>query len=217
MPGSVDQKRDRNLLMDARIDLTASRAPRPVAAVFTELAAASEALDIASLDVYGDFGKGANASWLRAFEGEVATLLGKEDAIFVPSGVMAQQIALCIHRGARQSFPPSFICHHTSHLLLHEAEGYATLLGLTPTVVLADESAVIQQPLSAEDVSRLISRDKPDACAAFAVLLELPHREIGGKCTSFHDIECIARLCRSAGAAFHMDGARLCIRRPVPC
>jgi threonine aldolase len=41
------------------------------------------------------------------------------------------------------------------------------------------------------------------------VIIECPHREIGGKCTSLADLRDISRHCREAGVHLHLDGARL--------
>lgn len=82
-------------------------------------------------DVYGDFGADASTSWLRAFEREVATATDLDDAVFMPSGVMAQQIALLINSGGPDTNPimrTAFICHWSSHLLLHENDSWRRLL-----------------------------------------------------------------------------------------
>lgn len=78
---------------------------------------------------------------MAEFESEVASLLGKEAALFCPSGVMAQLIALKIH--ARATTKPSshtgsvghrgrgsFLVHGSSHLLLHEHDAHKELIEL---------------------------------------------------------------------------------------
>lgn len=198
--------------MQHTVDLSASRVSQSAEDVFRGLAAACHDLSIASFETYGDYGKTSSTSWYRSFEAEVAAHLGKPDALFLPSGVMAQLIALCIHRADRPGAPSRFICHHTSHLCLHEEEGYAAL-GLHPVIVGPEVSAAVQRPMTLGDVAEAFTRLSPLTSAAdadvCAVLLELPHREVGGKCTSFADIEALSVLCRSKGAALHMDGARL--------
>ena len=58
-------------------------------------------LGITEWDIYGDFDKQAGsaslASFLRSFEKEISQEFGKEDGVFMPSGGMAQSIALLIH------------------------------------------------------------------------------------------------------------------------
>ncbi len=129
------------------------------------------------------------------FEREIATLLGKEAAVFMPSGTMAQQIALRIwsDRSGRRSVA----FHPTCHLEIHERKGYQLLHGLHGALV--------------GDADRLITLDDlramPEPLAA--LLLELPQREIGGQWPAG-----VARVeqpagARERGAAAHMDGARL--------
>src|SRR5215216_1108989 len=65
---------------------------------------------------------------INDFEKDVAALLGKEAAVFMPSGTMAQQIALRIW--ADRARTPSVAFHPTCHLEIHEQKGYAMLHGL---------------------------------------------------------------------------------------
>jgi threonine aldolase len=45
--------------------------------------------------------------------------------------------------------------------------------------------------------------------APFMLLIELPHREIGGICTPYEDLVQMSAHCKRRGVAFHCDGARL--------
>ena len=98
-----------------------------------QIAADCERYGITTSDVYGDFHLTHTKSFLRSFERNVALELNKEDAVFMPSGVMAQQIALLIHSKNRTK--TMFACHHSSHLLLHEEEGFRNLLEMESMVV----------------------------------------------------------------------------------
>lgn len=119
---------------------------------------------------------------------------------------MAQQIALRVHHNSKPSKDSAFVCHHTSHLLLHEKDVSAHLLDMKPLVVPAVEGVRDQLPLSFQDVQRVVlSSDSSPA----TVIVECPHREIGGKATSFADLEKLSAYCRDNGIALHMDGARL--------
>jgi threonine aldolase len=66
---------------------------------------------------------------VEGFERRIAELLGKPAAAVLPSGTMAQQIALRIHCDQRGLSTVAF--HPTCHLELHERAGYAHLHGLT--------------------------------------------------------------------------------------
>src|SRR5262245_47885797 len=59
------------------------------------------------LDVYG------SGDYLASFEAEIAELFGKEAAVFLPSGIMAQQIALRIWAEKRHNFTVAM--HPTAH------------------------------------------------------------------------------------------------------
>eukprot|EP00977_Amphora_coffeiformis_P023434 scaffold13356_cov147-Amphora_coffeaeformis.AAC.2 len=165
-------------------------------------------------------------SFLRRFEAEIAAEIGKEDAVFMPSGVMAQSIALLIHQRRRRSdstrLPNRFICHETSHLLLHEKDGYAELLNMKPIVVSTKNDvnsdgentnhigtpamgfSHILQTLTDLKWSESMLTEK-----VAALMLELPHRELGGKITSWEDMVRLQDWCQGRKIALHCDGARL--------
>jgi threonine aldolase len=128
-------------------------------------------------------------------EGRIAELLGKEAAVWMPSGTMAQQIALRIH--ARRTGRSLVAFHPHCHLDVHEERGYEWLHGLQATL-LADRNRLVR----AEDVSKL---SEPHA----AVLLELPQRDLGGRLPPWDDLVATAEAARAGGAAVHLDGARL--------
>lgn len=140
-------------------------------------------------DLYGEGGV------VRVLEADVRALLGKPAAVFMPSGTMAQQIALRIHADRRGRRVVAF--HPTCHLELHEDKAYQRLHGLVGRTVgdarelltLADLEA-IREPLA-------------------ALLIELPQREIGGRLPSWDDLVAQLAWARERGAATHLDGARI--------
>lgn len=137
------------------------------------------------------YGKGAA---IEEFQAKMARLLGKEAAVFFPSGTMAQQIALriwCDEKGRKR-----VAYHPLCHLEIHEQDGLKELHQIE-TVLLADKSRVIEL----DDVRQM----GDVAC----LLLELPQREIGGQVPSFETLEAIAAYCRQQGIRLHLDGARL--------
>ena len=77
----------------------------------------------------------------------------------------------CLRIGSR-----TFVCHHTSHLLLREQSAYSELLHLDARVVPA-QSGLVQSPLTFDNTSPLLLADPPP----FALIVECPHREIGGE------------------------------------
>ena len=76
-------------------------------------------------DVYGE-----DPTVLRLQE-RTAELLGKEAALFVPSGTMANQIAVGVHAGPGDEL----ICEPTAHVYVWEGGGIARLWGVTPRTI----------------------------------------------------------------------------------
>ena len=152
------------------------------------LAAWSRSQDVEH-DVYGDGGL------VEDFERKLAGILGKETAVFMPSGVMAQLCALRIH--AETARLPRFGMHATSHLALHEEHAYSELMHLESVVLgeahrplLEADLAACREPLS-------------------SVVVELPIREAGGQLPDWSALEALKASARQRGIALHMDGARL--------
>jgi threonine aldolase len=185
------------------IELAQASESKSPETVFSELGQACGELGITKQDMYGDFAMTTESSWLRRFESELSTDLGKSDCIFLPSGTMGQQISLMIHK--ERTKRNSFVCHFSSHLLLHEQQSYSKLCQLECNIIPPDENQAIQLPVSYEVAMQYLTSSPPPAC----LVLECPHREIGGKCTSFDDLVKISTYCRVNGIALHMDGARL--------
>lgn len=128
-------------------------------------------------------------------EDEIAGLLGKPAAAFLPSGTMAQQIALRVHadrRGRR-----SVVFHPTCHLDVHENDAYRRLHALTGRPAGSRDRLLTERDLTAV------------AEAPAALLLELPQREIGGQLPEWDDLVAQVAWARERGAAVHLDGARL--------
>jgi threonine aldolase len=165
------------------------RAPH---AVFTALAAAAPVG--LEPDQYGE------GELLESFEQEVAELLGKEAAVFMPSGTMAQPIALRIW--ADQTGRRSVAYHPTSHLELHEEKALDRLHGL--------HSVLVGSPHRLLTLAELT----PITERLGSLLIELPQREIGGQLPSWDELVAILAWARDHGARAHLDGARLWETRP---
>ncbi|MGM7703453.1 threonine aldolase family protein [Pseudalkalibacillus sp. Hm43] len=138
------------------------------------------------------YGKG---KIIEDFQEKMATYLGKEDAVFFPSGTMAQQIALRIWCDQKDVKKVAY--HPLCHLEIHEEDGLKELHHIEP-ILLADKTRVI----TLEDV---IALDEEIAC----LLLELPQREIGGQLPEYETLVAISEYCREKGIKLHLDGARL--------
>jgi threonine aldolase len=129
------------------------------------------------------------------FESEVATLLGKEAAVFMPSGIMCQQIALRIWASRRGTGNVAF--HPKCHLETHEEKGYQRLHGLHGILVGSAERLLTLEDLKA--ISEPVG----------ALLLELPQRDLGGQLPDWEALNEIMAWARERGIPTHLDGARL--------
>lgn len=166
----------------------ARRAPRRI---LEELAAFAGDVEP---DMYGE------GEVVESFEREIAVMLGKEAAVFMPTGTMAQPIALRIWADRRRCSSVAF--HPKCHLEIHEEKGYQRVHGLHGILV-GDPS----QLLSLASLERIA---EPIA----ALLLELPQREIGGLLPTWDELGAIAAWARARDAALHLDGARLWESQP---
>lgn len=125
----------------------------------------------------------------------MAKVLGKEAAVFFPSGTMAQQIALRIWCDEKELKKVAY--HPLCHLEIHEEDGLKELHHIDP-ILLADENRII----TLEDV---VNMEEEISC----LLLELPQREIGGELPDYKTLEEISAYCRKKRIKLHLDGARL--------
>jgi threonine aldolase len=142
-----------------------------------------------AVDRYGDGGV------VAALEAQIAELLGKPAAVFLPSGTMAQQAVLRVHADRRGQHTVVF--HPMCHLERHEGQAYRRLQMLTGRAV--------------GDANRLITTADLTSIAepVAALLLELPQRDIGGQQPPWEELIRQCDWARSRGAAVHLDGARL--------
>jgi threonine aldolase len=128
-------------------------------------------------------------------EAEVAEVLGKPAAVFLPTGVMAQQATLRVH--AERRGRTTFVGHPACHLDWREGRAYQRLHNLT-----FRQAGELRHPLSLDDLNDV-------AEAPAALLLELPQRDLGGWIPEWGELEAQVAWARERGAAAHLDGARL--------
>ena len=159
--------------------------------VFEELA---EGLDGSeALDRYGE------GDYLSAFEKEVAEMFGKPSAVFLPSGTMAQQIALRIW--CERSNNLTIAMHPTAHPEFAEQFSYQFLHGLKRLQF--DTPEILgNRMLTLKDFQSL--GKKPGA-----VLLELPYRPLGGQLPEWDELIAIHDWALENNIPFHLDGARI--------
>src|SRR5207253_6954115 len=130
----------------------------------------------------------------------VAAMLGKEAALFVPSGTMSNQV--CIR--AQTQPGDELICEARCHIYNHEAGGPAALSGVTCRTIEGDCGVL--------DLSQLEDKIRPvndHLVRTRLVCLENTHNRGGGKVYPLDKIEAISRWAHKHGLIMHLDGARL--------
>ncbi|WP_405659383.1 beta-eliminating lyase-related protein [Streptomyces sp. RK9] len=139
-------------------------------------------------DMYGD-------GVVADLEDEVARLLGKEDAVFFPTGTMAQQVALRCWAGRTGN--ATVALHPRAHPEVHEGGALSVVSGLRtvhptdePRCPTADEVRDFEEPFG-------------------TLMLELPLREAGFVLPDWQELTDVAAAARERDAVVHLDGARL--------
>jgi len=148
--------------------------------------------EVATDDETDGYGSGGEVA---ALEQEVAELLGKPAAVFMPTGIMAQQSVLRVH--ADRAGTQRVALHGLSHFLQHELNALEEVHHLR--------------------IERLTSeprQPRPDELASIpghlaAVALELPLRDGGFVLPSWDELVVFADACVERGVPLHLDGARL--------
>ena len=171
------------------IDLRSDTVTKPTPAMRAAIAAA----DVGDDERDGD-------PTMRRLEERVAALLGKEAALFFPSGVMANQAAVFIHapRGTE------ILLDIDAHMVHSEIAGVAALSGVQ--VLPVQPSGLVMNADDLRDALRPVSRYYP---AASLVCVENTHNGAGGVVTSVDDLRAIRAVARERRLPVHMDGARL--------
>ncbi len=133
-------------------------------------------------------------------EGRIAELLGKEKALYLPSGKLAQMAAFRAWTG--RAGCNRVAMHPRSHLEEFEARAYQELWGLTATQLGGYDR--LSRP---EDLTAI-------AEPLGAVTLELPLRQLGCLLPPWEDLVAFSKQARTRRIALHMDGARLWESQP---
>jgi threonine aldolase len=144
-------------------------------------------------DVYGE------DPTVRRLETRVAELLGKENALFVPSGTMANQIAILVHtrRG------DEVVVGEGTHCMHFEGGAAAAWSGV--------QFAVIGRGglFSSDEMLAAVRPKAEHLPQTSLVVVENTHNLGGGRVFPKAECERIAEAARARGLALHMDGARL--------
>src|SRR5919198_6173388 len=154
------------------IDLRSDTVTRPTPA----MRAAMQAAEVGD-DVFGD------DPTVNRLQERVAALLGKEAALFVPSGTMSNQICVRAHTQPGDEL----LCEASCHIYNHEAGGAAALSGVTCRTFEGEYGVL--------DVSQLEGKVRPDNehyVRTRLVALENTHNRGGGKVYPVEKIRAIS-------------------------
>jgi threonine aldolase len=143
-------------------------------------------------DVYGE------DPTVRQLEERVADLLGTEAALFVPSGTMANQLALRAHT----HHGDEIIISKDAHCWRHESGALAALAGVQ-TQMLAGHT------FTAAEVRAAFKPGDPYVSPTRVVAVENTHNMGGGICWDPAALAEVTQAAHALGMATHLDGARL--------
>ena len=135
-----------------------------------------------------------------ALQDLIAELTGKEAAIFMPSGTMTNQIGLRVHCRPGEEF----ICESCCHIYNYEQGAYASLSGLTPSLV-EGENGILRP----EQLHGTIKADNEHFAITRLLCLENTHNRGGGRVQPYEHVEQICQWAHENGLKTHLDGARL--------
>ena len=130
----------------------------------------------------------------------VAELLGKEAALFLPSGTMCNQVAILVHCRPGDEI----VAAEASHIISSESAGAAALAGAQIRPLAADRGI-----FTVEQLATAIRSRKQNAPVSRLVHVEQTVNRGGGAVWPLATITEVAQVARGAGLSLHMDGARL--------
>src|SRR6266545_6136056 len=170
------------------IDLRSDTATQPMA----EMRAAMAAAEVGDEQLRED-------PTVNELQRRSAELLGQEEALFLPTATMANQIALNVLGRAGGLV----IAEERTHTLIFEAGGPAVHSGLVMRGLPGVAGRISPEQL--QEVAATADELQP----ASIVVLENTHRSAGGRVWPLAEFETVVSTARELGLAVHLDGARL--------
>ncbi|XP_054811033.1 low-specificity L-threonine aldolase 1 [Prosopis cineraria] len=157
---------------------------------------------MASAEVDDDvLGSDPTASLL---EREMAKIMGKEAALFVPSGTMGNLVSVLVHCDIRGS---EVILGDNSHIHIYENGGISTIGGVHPRPVKNNEDGT----MDINSIEAAIRDPKGELVypTTRLICLENTHANSGGRCLSVEYTDKVGELAKRHGLKLHIDGARI--------
>lgn len=137
---------------------------------------------------------------VNALESRIATMFGKEMALFFPSGTMANQTAIKLHTNPGDQV----ICDKYAHIFNYESGGASFNSGVSCNLLDVNNGV-----FSAKDVQNAINPDAYYYSKTSLVEIENTANRRGGSCWDYNEILKIKTVCDDNNLGFHLDGARL--------
>lgn len=171
------------------IDLRSDTVTRPTPAMLAAMMAAEVGDDVFRED-----------PTVNRLEERSAALLGKEAALFVPSGTMGNQLGVRVHCQPGDEF----LCNSDCHIFLYEQAAASQLFGLAPRPVAAPGHL-----LTVEHLEDHVRPDNVHHPRTRLVTLENTHNRAAGRVLPYDEVARISAWAAGLGLARHLDGARL--------
>ena len=137
---------------------------------------------------------------VKRLEKRCAELLGKESALFVPSGTMANLLAVFLHCRPGDEI----LCEENSHVYFYEQGGYAQINGVCARPLTGFRGIFDAQTLTEAIHAPNLHFPNPKA-----VFLENTHNRGGGSIWQFETLHDVCQTARKHDLSLHLDGARL--------
>ena len=176
--------------MSKRINLISDTVTRPSKAMLEQMFIAEVGDDVFKEDPS-----------VNALEAKAAALFGMESALYMPSGTMANQIAIKLHTNEGQQI----ICDKTAHIYKYENGGIAVNSRCSVVLMEGDRGR-----FTATDVKNALQLNGPYYMQETGLVsIENTTNLGGGAVWDINEVKKISALCVENKIPFHMDGARL--------
>ncbi|PWH82446.1 threonine aldolase [Algibacter marinivivus] len=137
---------------------------------------------------------------VNQLEKKIAKMFGKDQALFFPSGTMANQTALKLHTNTGDQV----ICDKYAHIYNYESGGASFNSGVSCKLIDGDRGM-----FTAKQVEEAINPEAYYYSKTSLVEIENTTNKGGGACWDFDEILKIKGVCNENNLGFHLDGARL--------
>ncbi len=171
------------------IDLRSDTVTRPTPGMREAMATAEVGDDVIDID-----------PTTRRLEEATAERLGKEEALFMPSGTMTNQVGIRLHCQPGDEF----LCEYQSHVYLYEQGAFAQLSQLVAHTIPGEFGV-----LDVEQLKPCLRMESDHSVETRLVCLENTHNRGSGRVFPLEKITAICDWARENGLKMHLDGARL--------